>query len=50
MWISANADCVIPEFSDNTYRDYNGMPVANLLGLLSKDLIPNFEWMNRPVI
>lgn len=50
IWIDAHADCVIPEFTKTWYRNYHGMPVSNLMGWLSRDTIPNFEWMQRPVI
>jgi len=45
IWIDAHADCVIPEFTKTHYRNYHGMPVSNLMGWLSRDSIPNFEWM-----
>lgn len=43
VWIDAHADINTP--SSSPTKNYHGMPVSHLLGMINKNEIPGFEWL-----
>jgi len=50
LWVSAHDDCIIPEFTKEKYRNYHGMSASHLFGCISDSMVPNFQWLPKPVL
>lgn len=49
IWIDAHADIIQPSMSQ--YPNYHGMPVSHLMGWISQDYVPGFDWLaNQPYL
>jgi len=44
IWVDAHSDIGLPHMTDST--TYHGKPVSHLMGLINKEDIPGFEWLD----
>ncbi len=45
LWVDAHADCNVPQTSPS--GNLHGMPLAALLGLMRRENLPGFAWLDR---